>query len=187
VHLGQQRRLPRRAGPAREGLRDGLRLLADEDTFKLTYGEDGIAQRLADATAARRTFEQTGKATIIPVYSETDRRAANYNPTPGAYDYYTNPARGNVPEYKNAFDVTSWDTWISLDAPRQAPKITTPTMVVHSDGSAFPAQAKRLYDSVQGEKELVWADGNHYDYYDSPAQMDNAVANVTRFFRTHLV
>ncbi|MFJ9743339.1 alpha/beta hydrolase [Streptomyces sp. NPDC101166] len=161
--------------------------LADEDTFKLTYGEDGIAQRLADADAARRTFQQTGEATIIPVYSETDRRAANYNPTPGAYDYYTNPARGNVPEYKNEFDVTSWDTWIALDALSQAPKITTPTMVVHSDGSAFPDRAKRLYDSVQGEKELVWADGTHYDYYDSPAQMDNAVANVTRFLRTHLV
>ena len=37
-----------------------------------------------------------------------------------------------------------------------------------------------------GEKELVWADGTHCDYYDSQARIDNAVANVTRFFRTHL-
>jgi fermentation-respiration switch protein FrsA (DUF1100 family) len=92
-----------------------------------------------------------------------------------------------VPEYTNEFDVRSWDTWVTLDALGQAPKITTPTMVVHSDGSAFPDQAKRLYDSVRGEKELVWVDGNHFDYYDSPEQMDNAVANVTRFFRTHVV
>jgi hypothetical protein len=28
--------------------------------------------------------------------------------------------------------------------------------------------------------------GASYDYYDSPAPIDNAVANVTRFFRTHL-
>jgi fermentation-respiration switch protein FrsA (DUF1100 family) len=59
-------------------------------------------------------------------------------------------------------------------------------MVVHSDGSAFPDETKRLYESVRADKELVWADGNHFDYYDSPAQVDNAVANVSRFFRTHL-
>jgi hypothetical protein len=29
---------------------------------------------------------------------------------------------------------------------------------------------------VPGHKELVWADGNHFDYYDSPGQIDNAVA-----------
>jgi hypothetical protein len=34
--------------------------------------------------------------------------------------------------------------------------------------------------------ELVGADGNHFDYYDSPAQIDTAVANVTRSFRTYL-
>lgn len=160
--------------------------LTDADTFTLTYGEDGMARRLADAAAARRKSEETGEATTITVYSETDEQAVNYNPTPGAYDYYTNPGRGNVPEYTNEFDVTSWDTWVSLDALSRASKITTPTIVVHSDGSAFPDQAKKLYDSVQGEKELVWADGNHFDYYDSPAQMDNAVEHVSRFFRAHL-
>ncbi len=68
----------------------------------------------------------------------------------------------------------------------QAPQITAPTMVVHSDESAFPDEAKKFYEGIAGEKELVWGSGNHWDYYDSPAQIDNAVANVTRFFRTHL-
>jgi hypothetical protein len=35
-------------------------------------------------------------------------------------------------------------------------------------------------------RNWVWANGNHFDYYDSHAEIDNAVANVTRFFRTHL-
>jgi len=68
----------------------------------------------------------------------------------------------------------------------KAAAITTPTIVVHSDGCAFPDEAKKLYSELQGEKELVWADGTHYDYYDSQAQIENAVANVTRFFHTHL-
>jgi len=75
---------------------------------------------------------------------------------------------------------------LSFDALGEASRITSPTMVVHSDESALPANAKALYAAVQGEKELIWGDGNHWDYYDSPKQIDNAVANVTRFFRAHL-
>jgi hypothetical protein len=55
-----------------------------------------------------------------------------------------------------------------------------------TDGCAFPDEAKKLYTQLQSEKELVWADGTHFDYCDARAQIDNAVANVTRFFRTHL-
>ena len=59
-------------------------------------------------------------------------------------------------------------------------------MVVHSDYSAFPDQAKRFYAQLKGEKELVWADGNHFDYYDSLAQIDNAAKHITRYFNPHL-
>jgi uncharacterized protein len=148
-------------------------------------GEKGIAQRLNDAQAARERFAATGEGTRITTYSETDETAANYNPTPGAYDYYSNPVRGGIPEYTNAFDVSSWDSWLTLDPLHQAPKITAPTMVIHSDGCAFPDNAKELYAAVQGSKELVWADGTHFDYYDSPEQVDRAVAHLTRFFRDH--
>jgi len=158
----------------------------DQDVFTATYGEDGIATRREQAAAAKKKYEETGESTTITVYSETDKDAANYIPFEGAFDYYDNEARGNVPEYKNELDVSSWENWLSFDALTQASSITTPTMVVHSDESALPENAKKLYEAVQGEKELVWADGNHYDYYDSPKQIDNAVANVTRFFRTHL-
>lgn len=160
--------------------------VAKPEMYRSMLGEDGITRHLAEAKAAREKFAETGEGTLITTYSETDDTAVNYNPAPGAYDYYTNPDRGGVPEYTNAFDVSSWDSWISLDPLSQAPKINTPTIVVHSDGCAFPDNAKELYEAVQGTKELVWADGTHYDYYDSAAQMDNAVQNVTRFFRTHV-
>lgn len=161
--------------------------LVDSAVFEATYGEDGVAQRREQAARARRKFEETGEQTLITVYSETESDAANYRPVEGAYDYYNNPDRGNVPEYTNKLDVASWANWLSFDALSAAAKITTPTMVVHSDGSALPANAKALYEALQGEKELVWGDGNHWDYYDSPEQIDDAVANVTRFFRTYLV
>ena len=154
--------------------------------FSLLYGgEDGVTQRKQGAVDARRKYEETGEVVVVPAYSETDVAAINYGPA-GSFDYYLNEQRGNVPEYRNETALMSLEQFLDFDPVSQASAITTPTMVVHSDESAFPDQAKSLYEGIPGEKELVWADGNHYDYYDSPAQIDNAVANVTRFFRTYL-
>ncbi|MEU9065203.1 alpha/beta hydrolase [Streptomyces sp. NPDC048430] len=172
--------------PRVKGLATIAGFLVNEDMFVATYGEDGMATRREQAVAARKKYEETGEATTITVYSETDKDAANYIPFEGAFDYYWNESRGNVPQYRNELDVSSWTNWLDFDALSEASSITTPTIVVHSDETALPENAKALYEAVQGEKELVWSDGNHYDYYDSPKQMDNAVANVTRFFRTHL-
>ncbi|MFE9853332.1 alpha/beta hydrolase [Streptomyces sp. NPDC005576] len=172
--------------PRLKGMATIAGFLVNEDVFTATYGEDGMATRRDQAAAARKKYEETGEATTITVYSETDPNAANYIPVEGAFDYYDNEARGNVPQYKNEMDVSSWTNWLAFDALGEASSVMTPTIVVHSDESALPDNAKALHDAVRDEKELVWSDGNHYDYYDSPKQMDNAVANVSRFFRTHL-
>jgi fermentation-respiration switch protein FrsA (DUF1100 family) len=155
--------------------------------YEAMYGAEVLAQRKATSADARRTYEETGVAALVPAYSETDPTAVNYTPVEGAYDYYLNPARAAIPAYRNEAAVMGLEQFLELDPISQAPAITVPTMVVHSDESAFPDEAKKLFEAIPAEKELVWADGNHYDYYDSPAQIDNAVANVTRFFRAHLV
>jgi hypothetical protein len=103
-----------------------------------------------------------------------------------SYDYYFNEARGNVPEYRNESALMGLEEFLEFDPVGIASAVMTPTMVVHSDGCAFPDAAKEFYSELRGEKELVWANGTHYDYYDSQPQIDNAVANVTRFFRAHL-
>lgn len=153
--------------------------------YSMMYGEEGVARRKEAAADSRRKYEETGEVDFVPAYSEVDQSAVNYGPA-GSYDYYLNEARGNVPEYRNEAALMGLEEFLEFDPVGRASAVTTPTMVVHSDGCAFPDEAKKLYSELQGEKELVWADGTHYDYYDSQAQIDNAVANVTRFFRTHL-
>jgi uncharacterized protein len=159
--------------------------LPDPSLFSLMYGEAGIAQRLEAGAAAKLKYEETGEETIIPAYSEVDQSAVNFGPA-GTFDYYMDKIRGAIPEWKNEFAVMSWDTMLGFDPISKASAVTVPAIVVHSDGCAFPDQAKKLYSELQGEKELVWADGTHYDYYDQPAQIDHAVKNVTRFFNKHL-
>lgn len=154
--------------------------------YATMFGEAGLAQRKDASIASRRKYESTGEVDFVPAYSETDESAVNYRPVPGSYDYYLSESRGNVPEYRNEAAVMGLAEFLEFDPLSRASAITTPTMVVHSDGSAFPDEARRLYDEVRGEKEIVWAEGNHFDFYDSPEQIDHAVANVARFFRKAL-
>jgi len=81
----------------------------------------------------------------------------------------------------------SLDALLNFDSMSKAELIKVPTMVIHSDGSSFPDQAKKMYGKLQGEKELVWGDGNHFDYYDQPKQVNFAVENITRFFNKHML
>src|SRR3954453_10903831 len=122
----------------------------------------------ADAGNLRAEVRGSG----VAAYSEVDQPAVNHGPA-GSYDYYLNEARGNVPEYRNESARRGLKKFCGFDPVGKASAVTTPTMVVHSDGCAFPDEARRFYSELRGEKELVWADGTHFDYYDSPAQIDN--------------
>jgi fermentation-respiration switch protein FrsA (DUF1100 family) len=159
--------------------------LPSPSIFKLIYTEAGIAQHLKEGAAAKDKYERTGVATMIPAYSEVDQSAVNHGPA-GSFDYYLNAKRGGIPEWKNEFAVLSWETMLSFDPISKAPAVNVPAIVVHSDRSAFPDQAKRFHAELNGPKELVWADGTHYDYYDSPQHIENAVQHVARFFKKQL-
>ncbi|SDH47495.1 alpha/beta hydrolase [Mucilaginibacter gossypii] len=155
--------------------------LPDLAMMTAMFGEDEIARRRKAAAEASQKYKETGYSEVITAYSETDQTAANIAPA-GTFDYYLNKDRGAIPQYKNETAVMSWETLLDMDAVSLAPAITIPTMVVHSDYSFAPDQAKKFYNLLAGEKELVWADGTHFDYYDSPKQIDNAVEQISRFF-----
>ncbi|MBT2560709.1 alpha/beta hydrolase [Pedobacter sp. ISL-68] len=160
--------------------------LPTPELYNMMFLADGVAKRIEAGDEAKRKFEENGEETLIAAYSETDTNAVNYMDVKGAFDYYLNTERGNVPNYTNTFNVMAWKTMLAFDPIAQASEIKVPAMVLHSDESAFPDNAKEFYSKLKGTKELVWADGNHYDYYDSEKQIDNAVRNVSRFFNEHL-
>lgn len=159
--------------------------LPDSEVNKMIFGEEEIARRRVAGPAAKLAFQQTGAQIMVPAYSSTDKTAANYSAEP-IFDYYFNPSRGGVPQWKNEVAVMSFGPMLDFDPIASAPAIKIPTMVVHSDDSTFPDQAKKFHAQLGGVKELVWGDGNHFDYYDSQTQMDFAVRNVTTFFNKHL-
>lgn len=68
----------------------------------------------------------------------------------------------------------------------KASRVTAPTLVVHSGGSAFPDQARKVYEQLAGPKELYRAKDEHFDFYDQAAQVRDAADHVAAHFRATL-
>lgn len=58
--------------------------------------------------------------------------------------YYTEPARGLIPQYDNKFNRASWKPWLEFDAITAANQLLLPTLLVHSGQAAIPQGAKRF-------------------------------------------
>jgi fermentation-respiration switch protein FrsA (DUF1100 family)/ketosteroid isomerase-like protein len=146
-------------------------------------GAEAVSRHRADGRAARAKYERTGENTLILAYHDRDLSASHVGPM----EYYMDKRRGGgVPQWKNAFSAMSWEAWLDFDPVGEAAKVTTPTLIVHSDGCGLPAQARKVYRLLKGPKELHWAAGNHFDFYDRIGNIRDAADAIARFFRPYL-
>lgn len=152
-------------------------------TNPLLYGgPEGVEQRRAAGRTARAEYERTGQNRMIPAYHNSDPSASHVGPM----EYYMDETRGGgVIEWTNAFAVMSWEPWLAFDPIRETGRITTPALIVHSDGCALPDQARKAYDLLQGPKTLHWTDGNHFDFYDG-GKVPEAAHAVAQHFGKYL-
>ncbi|BDT91957.1 alpha/beta hydrolase [Nocardia sputorum] len=141
-------------------------------------GAEAVAARIALGELARSRFEETGVVDYVPVVSATDERAA----MPYDIDFYLNPARGGIPVWPNRFAVMSWVDWLTYDAIALAPKISQPTVLVHSEQAAIPDGARRFHAGLAGPKDIVWTPGTQFDFYDQEPQVTIAVEAVAAHF-----
>lgn len=156
--------------------------LHDIDSLNTLFGEATVRHRMEIGRAAREQYNRTGEVQYVPAYSQGDTNAA----MSGDVSYYGSRDRGVIPEWTNQFAVMSWHEWQEFDALAIAPQITAPTLMVHSDGSALPDNARRFYTSLNGEKRLVWSEGQHLDFYDRDPQVAMAVDAVANHFQATL-
>ena len=152
--------------------------LHDEASIKTLYGEDGFQTRLDAGRRAMATFLKTGKVAYALAYGPVGSSAAMQGP----FDYYSNPQRGAIPAWENKFAEMSWEDWLRFDAVRDAARIQVPTLMVHSDESALPENARRFYANLAGPRQLVWTKGQHVDFYDRDAEVTTAVEALRPHF-----
>jgi uncharacterized protein len=152
--------------------------LHDTASLNALYGEETMQARINASREARAKFEASGEVVTVPAQSETDRGAA----MPFPPIYYGNPARGSIPQWENAFAVMSWEPWKAFDAIALAPKVQVPTLVVHGDNCALPANARAFFEKLAGPKELFWVQDGHLDLYDQPSSLTKAGSAVATHF-----
>ncbi len=105
-----------------------------------------FSQKMQAGQAALAKYKQSKTVDYVPAASKTNPQAAMYvKDTSGSGDYYTSTQRGVIPAWKNQFATMSWVNWLNLDSINSvAPKITQPFLMVHSDKSALPDNARRF-------------------------------------------
>jgi fermentation-respiration switch protein FrsA (DUF1100 family) len=150
--------------------------LHDAGTVGVFYGDtEGVTHRLGLAKAAREKFERTGEVDYVAAYDPNNNDAAMFFPL----DYYANPDRGAVAQWTNRFAVMSWSEWLTYDALVSARSIAVPTLMVHSDESAYPDNVRRFFAELAGPKDLVWTRGAQTDFYDKDPYVAKAVDAAT--------
>lgn len=158
----------------------------DPDTMPAFYGgTEGVKHRVELANAARARFESGGPMEYVSAYDPNDENAAMFF----ELDYYADPNRGGVPEWKNQFAVASWSDWLLANAiDGVAENITVPVMFIHSDNCVMPDNARRFYGLVKGTKDLYWSsEGTQSDYYDQEPYVTKSAQVAAMHFRATLV
>lgn len=156
------------------------------DTTPLFYGgAEGVQQRIDLANAALEQYQQKGQMDYVPAYDPNNPNAAMFFEV----DYYADPTRGAIPQWKNQFAVASWLEWLQLNAiDGIAEKITAPTLHIHSDNCVLPDNLCRFYDLVQAPKEMHWfGQGVQTDFYDQEPYVNKAAQIAAVHFKNTLV
>ena len=165
--------------------------LHDAEAVKLFYGgEEGVQSKIKAAQDAKKKFAETGIVDYIPTISETNANAAMYGP----YDYYLNPKRGALPQWSaDKFAVMSWEDWLTTNPMPSAKKLTSPTLMIHSDGAVLPQYTKNYFNEIAtNDKKLHWmktelqSPYHQFNYYDQEPEVSEAVLEASKWFRVKM-
>ena len=157
----------------------------DTATITKLFGTEETARRRKVGKEAMAAFQKDKTVVFVPAGSAADKTAAMYSPDPNFY--YNTEKRGLIPQWTNRFAVLGWEEWLDFDGITPATKITQPLMVVHSNGSALPDNARRFFLLARGTKELVWMEGEHTQFYDTEPQISHAADAVAGHFAKTLM
>lgn len=155
----------------------------DQRLVREVYGgEQGVRERITAARRATDLYARTGVVHYVPVVDAHNPEAA----IPIEADFYTNPDRGAIPGWPNRFAAMAWQEWFTLDVIAIAPRIVTPTVIVHSRDAAIPAGAERFHQGLAGPKRLVWVPGTQFDFYDDGPTIGRALDHIVDHFNRYV-
>lgn len=149
-----------------------------------------------EAMAAQRTAEARGADVRVddllpPSPEEAQKRGLTERDVYEATDYYRTP-RGQKPHGLNRSVFSHQTTAVGWDAFHRAEVLLTqPMMVVVGDKpgafGAYNDGCEIIRRAASTDKELVVIEGySHYDLYDKPEPVTQALAKLVPFYKKHL-
>lgn len=110
--------------------------------------------------------------------SATDKTALMYR-----VPYYTEEARGLIPQYDNRFNLASWEPWLTYDSVSLGAKLDRPTLIVHSEAAAVPKGAHQFFALLKGDARELWLEGvTQFDFYDRAEPVSKAAGAIAEHF-----
>lgn len=155
----------------------------DAETVAPYYGgHEGLDARIGRGAAALANRIAGHSRPLVPAYAQGDERAGMFIPL----DYYANPERGAIPQWRNEMDEATWLYWLTFDGVRHAERLRVPTLFVHGDECALPDNVRRIHSRMPGPKRLVWERGFQVDFYDRSDLVALSVSAADEHFRATL-
>jgi fermentation-respiration switch protein FrsA (DUF1100 family) len=138
-----------------------------------------VAPYYGGATGLSARIARAANPQIVPAYEEGNERAGMFI----NLDYYANPARGAVPQWRNEMSETTWLYWLTYDGITPAEKLSVPTLFVHGDECVLPENVRRIHSRMPSPGTLVWEKGFQVDFYDRADLVSLAVKAADEHFR----
>jgi fermentation-respiration switch protein FrsA (DUF1100 family) len=147
-----------------------------------------VAEQIAtlEMVAKQRTAEARGEKPLYAPFVPETLEEINEN-TPDllreGYDYYRTP-RGQHPNSKGRFLLTSMDRMFAYSAFAQIPEyLTQPLLLIAGSKADTKIFSDQAYALSNGPKEYLVVDGaTHIALYDVPEYVDQAIGAMVKFF-----
>lgn len=153
-------------------------LLPDLNYFQSMEFE--ASEKLRASREASHQFQQDGILTYIPVASYAERNAV-LSTDPHSVDYYSNPERGNIPQWQNRFATMGWVHYINFDAISAASRIRIPTMIVRSETGPYPEGVQNFVSNMRVKPIEHVLSVRPYDFYDRDETLKETAALIEDF------
>jgi uncharacterized protein len=159
------------------------------------HREGGSALETLEAVGRQRTIEARGGQPLITNWtpgSPEEARKAGITDIDmlGAVDYYRTP-RGQHERASNQLRFTSVASVLAFDAFHLVEELLTqPLQIIvgnRTGGFGSYQEGRELFRRATSEKDLLVIDGaSHYDLYDRPEYVDQAVGKLAAFYGGNL-
>jgi len=87
----------------------------------------------------------------------------------------------------------SWEDWLTTDPMPTASKLTSPTLMIHSDGAVLPQYTKNYFEKIAtADKKLHWMETelespyHQFNFYDQDTEVTEAINEATNWFATKM-